>query len=446
MQLGRRAFLAGATSTGLAALAGGPRPSAAMGRTPIGGVVEMALPLSIDGLDPHDPHDPIAALFAPAVFDALFATTEAGVLHPALAAAVPTRDGSGVIVRLRKGLRTAAGTALSGRDVTHALDRARSRGAAALLEPLGEARVAPDDPFAVAFRRADPALVGRILSSPLTAVVPRGFDPRTPDGTGAFAASLSAGSLQLTRNTSAARGAAWLDRITVRGAPDLRAALRSFETGATNLGWLGSGLFGRRADAVAFDLGAAGLVALVVGQDLGAHARPGGAQALCDGIPRDRIAHLGLGELPGGEPAARWLGEPVDLCVESSAPHLVEIARAVAASLGGAGHEITVRPVARKVVLSRSRREALGLVVVRPLAAGVDGARLALTQLEDPARARQSRLDAGAPRAGSARAVTGSLRVGVLGELRVSGGVVRDLRLARDPAGGWDLGASHRRR
>ncbi len=441
--LRRRALLAGAAAIAAAA-ATAPREAVALGRTPVGGALEMALPWGIDGLDPHDAHDAIAALFAPAVFDALYATNEGGAVHPALAAAAPVRDGAGVIVRLRPGLRTAAGVSIGARDVAQSIERARRSGAAALLEPLGEARVAPEDPLAIVFRRADPAAVARALASPLAAIVPRGFDPRTPDGTGAFAATLAGGGLQLVRNGSAARGASWLDRVVVRPAADLREALRTFESGSTSLGWLGSGLFGRRPDAAPFDLGAAALVALVVGQDLGAHARPGGAQALCDGIPRDRIAHLGLGELPPGEPAARWTSEPVELCVESSAPHLLEIARAVAASLSTPGHEVTPRPVTRKVALQRARREALALVVVRPLIAGLDGARLALTQVEDAARARS--ITAGAPRPGSARTTTGSLRVGVLGDLRVSGGVVRDVILARDPAGGWDLGASHRRR
>ena len=48
-------------------------------------------------------------------------------------------------------------------------------------------------------------------------------------------------------------------------------------------------------------------------------------------------------------------------------------------------------------------------------------------------------------RAAPPRTLTGALRVGVLGELRVSGGVARGFALARHPGGGWDLGASHRR-
>src|SRR5690606_20320625 len=123
--------------------------------------------------------------------------------------------------------------------------------------------------------------------------------------------------------------------------------------------------------------GAAALVALLVGERLGAHARGGGAQALCDGIPRDRLVHLGLGDLPPGEPAARWTGEPVDLLVEAGAPHLLEVARAVASSLGAPGHEMTPRTAPRREVIARGRRDALAIVVVRPAWPGADGARVA---------------------------------------------------------------------
>jgi peptide/nickel transport system substrate-binding protein len=45
------------------------------------------------------------------------------------------------------------------------------------------------------------------------------------------------------------------------------------------------------------------------------------------------------------------------------------------------------------------------------------------------------------------RQLTSTLRLGVLGELRVAGGVSPDIMLAGGlPAPGWDLGASFRRR
>lgn len=444
-RVGRRRLLFTAATSALAAMVHEVPDAAALGRTPIGGAMAMTLPWELGALDPHDLHDASGALFAHAVFDTLYATTDAGVPYPALAAAAPARDGAGVLVRLRPGLRTAAGKPIDARDVAASLERSRAAGGAAVLAGLGDVRPAPGDALALVVRRGDVAAVVRALASPLAAIVPRGFDPRRPDGTGAFRARVSGTGLELVRNESAARGAAWLDRLTARPAPDLRASLRSFEIGDDDLGWQGSGLFGRRADAVAFDLGAAAMIALVVGDRLGAHARAGGAQALCDGIPRDRLAHLGLGDLPSGEPAARWTGEPVDLCVEAGAPHLLEIARAAASSLSQPGHEVTVRAVARREVIARSRRDALGLLVVRPVGAGEGGVRVALAQVEDPGRAARLASSALPPRAAAPRTLTGALRVGVLGELRVSGAVARAIALARHPAGGWDLGATFRR-
>lgn len=443
--LSRRALLAGlAAAAASIATSGG---ASAMGRTKIGGRLALSIPWAIDTLDPHDGLDAVAALFASAVFDTLYATTEAGAIHPALASAMPTRDGGGATVKLRPGLRTAAGKPLDGRDVVASLQRARARGAASLLAPLGDVRVTPHDPLGVVFARADAALCARVLASPLTAMVPRTFDPRAPDGTGAFSARFVRGGLELSRNEQAARGAAWLERVEVRSSADLRATLRAFEAGGDELGWLGAGLFGRRADSSSFDFGAAAIIALVVGEGLSGHARPGGAQALCDGIPRDRLAHLGLGTLPPGEPPARWTAGPVDLCVEADAPYLVEIGNAVASSLSQPDHRVSQVLMARRDVLARSRRDALGLLVVRPLVPGGEGVRLALAQLTDPAAARDLAARLGPPRpgsgVGSGRDATGTLRAGVLGELRAAGAIVRGISLARQPGGGWDLGASH---
>jgi peptide/nickel transport system substrate-binding protein len=406
----------------------------------------MSVPWSVDELDPHDATSAIAALFAPAAFDTLFAATDAGVPYPALASAMPARDGAGCILELRPGVRTAAGAPIFAHDVVTSFQRAASRGAAPLLGPFAEPRSVQGKPFSVAFRKAEPTALARALSSPLTAIVPRSFDPRAPDGTGAFAAKIRGGTLELSRNERAARGPAYLDRVIVKASADLRAGLRAFETGGDDVGWLGSGLFGARSDATSFDLGAVALVVLAVGESLGAHAKPGGAQALCDGIPRDRIAHLGLGDLPRGEPRATWTGSPVDLCVEAGAPQLVEVARSLAAALTTPGHEVEPKIVPRKEAIQRGKRDALALFVVRPFGPGSDATRAALTAVEDPARAREILAKASTSRAGSPRNATGTLRVGVLGELRVAGAIVKPVVLARSPSGGWDLGATYRRR
>jgi len=442
--IGRRTALAFAATGASCALL--PSRAQAMGRTPLGGSLSMSLPWAVGELDPHDASSALAAVLAPAVFDPLYGFGEGGTPYPALAAALPVRDGAGAILKLRPGLRTASGAPLFAHDVVTSLQRAASRGAGPLLSPFAEPRSIAGEPFAMAFRKADLAALARALASPLTAIVPRAFDPRAPDGTGAFAARIRGGTLELSRNERAARGPAFLERVSVRAVTDLRAGLRDFETGSDDVGWLGSGLFGARTDAVPFDLGAVAVVALAVGESLGAHARPGGAQAICDGIPRDRLAHLGLGDLPAGEPRVTWAGSPVDLFVESGAPQLLEIARSLSASLSSPGHEVQPKVVSRKEALQRGKRDALALVVVRPFGPGVEAVRAALTALEDPARAREIFLRAGLARSGPARTATSELRVGVLGEVRVAGAIVKSITLSRSSAGGWDLGATHRRR
>ena len=71
---------------------------------------------------------------------------------------------------------------------------------------------------------------------------------------------------------------------------------------------------------------------------------------------------------------------------------------------------------------------------------------MALATAEDPVRGRDV---AKTPYHGpvvAVRTLTGLLRAGVIGEVRVAGGVIPELVLARSPSGdGWDLGASFHR-
>src|SRR5258708_32528583 len=63
--------------------------SRALGRTPTGGVVRVALPFSLATLDPYSATDPASAFFSAAVADPLFAIDSSGPRHPAAAARVP---------------------------------------------------------------------------------------------------------------------------------------------------------------------------------------------------------------------------------------------------------------------------------------------------------------------------------------------------------------------
>jgi peptide/nickel transport system substrate-binding protein len=443
----RRRALAGLAA--LAALAAAPGRALALGRTPVGGRLALHVPWPTAALDPHELRDPAAALFGHAVFDSVYALGADGAPYPTLAAALPAREAGGAVVRLREGLRTARGVALDARDLVFSVERARARGAAAWLADLPRPVAIQPDAAAVLFRGADPAHVARALASPLVALVPRRFDPSAPDGTGAFRADASPARLTLSRNLAAARGPAFLDAIDVAHADDLKTSLREFEAQADDVGWLGMGLHDARRGAQRFDLGAVAWIVLATGADAGGFGLPGVAQRLADALPPERLAHLGLGALPRATGDAGWGGPPAELTVDESSPHLVDVAQAVAPILSRPGHEVTAAPVPRAELARRRARNAATLAIdlVRPLGPTALHALVALATADDAARARDlvrhpPRVGAGTP----VRALTSTLRLGVVGEVRVAGGAVADAVLARAATGdGWDLGASYRR-
>jgi peptide/nickel transport system substrate-binding protein len=425
-----------------------PRRASAMGRTPLGGRLSFHVPWPTGSLDPHDLRDPLAALFGPAVVDPVYALDATGGPYPALATGMPAREGGETIVRLREGLRTARLVGLDAKDLVFSVERARARGAAAVLDGIPKAMLHKGDPLAVVFGNVDPHHLARALASPLVGLVPRRFTPATPDGTGPFRADVSPAGLMLTRNLVAARGPAYLDAVEVLPAEDLKSSLRAFEAERDDLGWLGLGLHDPRQGAVRFDLGRAAWVVLVTGPDSAAFGVPGAAQRLVDAIPPERLAHLGLGPLPAavGDPA--WGGPPAELLVDETSPHLVEVARAVAPVLSTPGHEVTVTPVPRDAVRRRLKgKPTLAIDVVRPVGPHAHQTLVALATAEDPARGRDvartpSHVATGAP----ARTLTSLLRVGVIGDVRIAGGMMPDLSLARSASGeGWDLGATFRR-
>lgn len=444
---GRRRFLSAAAASLALVL---DRRASAMGRTPLGGRLSFHVPWPTGSLDPHDLRDPLAALFGAAVVDPVYALDAAGVPYPALAAGMPVREGGETVVRLREGLRTARLQALDAKDVVFSVERARAHGAVAVLGSIPRPVLHKADALAVIFGNADPLHLARALASPLVALVSRRFTPTAPDGTGPFRADASPAGLMLTRNVLAARGPAYLDSIEVLPAEDLKSSLRAFEAERDDLGWLGLGLHDPRKGAVHFELGRAAWVVLVTGPDGGVFGVPGAAQRLVDAIPPERLAHLGLGPLPlaTGDPA--WGGPPAELYVDETSPHLVEVARAVAPVLSTPGHEVTVSLVPRDMVRRRLKgKPALAIDLVRPVGPHAQHTLMALATAEDPARGRDvaRALPRLAPAPGAAaRTLTSLLRVGVIGDLRVAGGMMPELALAKSASGeGWDLGATFHR-
>jgi peptide/nickel transport system substrate-binding protein len=235
----------------------------------------------------------------------------------------------------------------------------------------------------------------------------------------------------LSRNVRAANGPSFLDEIRVSAATDLADSLRAFESGTDDIGFLGSGLHEPRAGSKSFDAGAFGWALLVVGRDGGNWDAPGIAQRVADGIAPSRLSYLALGAPWPQSSVQMWGGAPIDLLVSDDSPWLVELARAVAATISQPSHEVTVRPVSPADFGSRrrSRNFALAVDVARSFAPGAFPALVSLAS-SDPSSSA-SDLVRHPPKVAevSPRTLTRTLRLGVLGEARVQGGRVADLSL-----------------
>jgi peptide/nickel transport system substrate-binding protein len=433
-RIGRRAFVGFSLASGVAQ---------AFGRTPLGGVLRLSLPFRIGELDPHALGDPLAALFAPAIADPLYALDALGKPYAALALGLPepTADGSRVRIALRPGLTTAAGKRLEARDVIFSLDRAKRSGGVAVLAELGAPALDPKDRLALFMPEGDATRVAVALSSPLTAVVPRGFSPAAPDGTGAFRATLARGELLLARNPNAARGGSFLERVEVRAARDLADALRAFESDLADVGWLGSGLHRPRPGAVSFEGPELGWVVLRTGKDAGAWGAPGVAQQLLDRIPTERLKPLGV--TPPARAAATgaaWGGGAADLLVYDDSPQLTEIAGALAALLGQPAHPIRAQRIP-KVDVSQRRadgRFTLMLDFVRSVGPPGRATLLGLLAATNPELvARPPQVTSYAP-----VDIARGYSFGVVGGLRVSGARLPDWHALES----WQLGSVFRTR
>ena len=441
----RRALLTATASSLAASLAS--RASRATGRTPFGGRLSLHAPWPLTSIDPHRIDDAAAAIFGDAIFDTLYARDATGAFVPALAEDEPEATGSALRVSLRTGLRFASGVALDGRAAAASLARARSRDASAWLAEVPPPRAEKN---ALVFAMRDAHKLVRALASPLVAVVPPRFSPERPEGTGPLRADLQPGGLVLARNTLAAQGPSFLDAIDARHASDLVTSLRAFESGADDIGWLGAFLHEPRQGAKGFDAGAVAWAVLRTGRDAANLDVPGTAQALADGVPHAALAPLVVGPpwSAGASSAATWTGPPCDLLVRDDSPWLVEVARSVAVALSSASHEVTVRQTPAPDLATRRSARAFTLMldVARPAGPGSLGALVGLATADDPAIA--GAVARHPPRADIApRVAARTMRIGVIGEIRVQGGRAADVVLPASPWGrGIDWGSAYRAR
>jgi peptide/nickel transport system substrate-binding protein len=388
----------------------------------------------VQRLDPHELDDPLAALFGAAICDPLYAIDASGRLYPALAEAMPETNAQGARVRLRTGLRSAKGLALTALDVRASLERAGKRSGGGLFGDLPLPRPVRGDPLALDFAGMSPAALAARLSNPLAALLPRSYSPLDPDGTGAFQARLEQGRLLLVRNANAARGAAFLDRVEVRAFSDLSDALRAFEAGNVDVGWLGSGLHRARGGAIPFIGTNYGFCVLRAGKARRGWGAPGVLQQLVDGVDPDRLRHLGLDGLPAAAtPSSGWGGGPAQLVVADDAPQLSLVADTLATALSRPGHELTVVKTSRAELGRRrvDRDFALWVDFVRSLGPKGPMTQLTLLCAVNPELAKKP------PRIEDfdARSIARGLSLGVVGELWATG--------AQSPAfqslSGWQL-------
>jgi peptide/nickel transport system substrate-binding protein len=446
--LSRRAALKAAATLGFGAslLGGGTRTAHARGRLSVGGRVSVRVPWPILSMDPHRLEDGTAAIFGEALFDTLYLRDETGAFVGSLAEGDPEPEGASLRVRLRTGLRTAKGKAFDAREAAGAIARSRGLGGRAWLADIPAPKV---DGRSLVFAMRDASRLVRALASPIVAMVPGGFSADAPDGTGPMKFTTRGDALVLARNALAARGPSYLEEVVVRAAPDLASSLRAFESGTDDLGWLGSGLHEPRAGSRPFDFGAVGWAVLFTGRDALTWDAPGVAQRICDGIPQSRLSYLALGPAWTTEPEQGWGGPPTVIHVREDAPWLVELAKAIAATISRPSHEVTAKPVPASDFAQRraARMYTLALDVVRPVAPGSFAAMVALATADNAGRATE--LVQHPPKLGEIppRTTTRTLRCGVVGEIRVQGGRAPDVQLAASTAGsGFDLGASTRTR
>lgn len=440
------ALAAAASPLGALASVLGGGDAHARGRTPVGGRISLRVPWPVASIDPHRLEDATAAIFGEALYDTLYMRDESGAFVASLAEADPEPEGQNLRVRIRMGLRTARGRPFEARDAAASLARSRGLGGRAWLADVPAPRI---DGRSLVFAMRDAGRLVRALASPIVAMVPSGFSADAPDGTGPFKHTTRGDTVVLARNALAARGPSFFDEVVLRPAPDLAASLRAFESGTDDLGWLGSGLHEPRAGSRPFDLGPVGWAVLFTGRDALTWDAPGVAQRICDGIPPARLSHLALGPAWTPDPMQGWGGAPTQIHVRDDAPWLVELARAIAATISLPGHEVSARPVSPAEFAQRrgARNYTLALDVVRPVAPGSFGAMVALATADSAGRA--SELVQHPPKLGEVppRTMTRTLRCGVVGDIRVQGGRAPDLQLAASStAGGFDLGASTRRR
>lgn len=139
-------------------------------------------------LDPHGHDDSMTGHLLSAVYETLVSLSPGRGVEPALARDWTTPDDTTWRLRLRPGVLFHDGSPVTVDDVIYSIERVRGDERSAVisnLEAVTEVKRVADADDAIEVRTAAPVplLLGRLAN---LAIVPQGFDPATPIGTGPY--------------------------------------------------------------------------------------------------------------------------------------------------------------------------------------------------------------------------------------------------------------------
>ena len=321
----------------------------ALSRTPHGGTLRISLPISTTRIDPHDPHDLSAALLGSSLFEPLYQElVPGGVVFPTLAAELPKRRARGVSIELRSDLRSASGQSLDARVVAGSLSRAQK----GLPQMRALGRISTLGPRVLLETSLSTKAVAQLLSAPTSAIVPSGFTPHHPSGTGALFA-IRTGLSVLARNPWSPRGGSYLDAVQLR-TEDLRLCLRSFEKGSSHVALLGQGLHQNGKRGASFSLGIVGSLLLLPGKRLSTFTRAGVLTGELARTPSAGLKALGVQPVLSG-PQGKYRGPPLVIDVDAAQPWLFAIAEELARVWNSPQAPIEARGSSAQELASRRR-------------------------------------------------------------------------------------------
>jgi peptide/nickel transport system substrate-binding protein len=148
--------------------------------------LRMAYPHELVTMDPHAHGDAVTELVLSAVYESLVRFEPGRAVKPGLADRWTTPDDSTWWIHVRDGVRFHDGRSLMPEDVVASIGRARaSRMLGHHLNEIDRVRILEGDERTIEITtdRPAPLLLTRLES---VAIVPRGFDPASPIGTGPY--------------------------------------------------------------------------------------------------------------------------------------------------------------------------------------------------------------------------------------------------------------------